>query len=345
MKSESNKKYFLIAVKIVFLIGIVFIVVKFIDFNAMAGLFSKMAIPFFILTVIICILDKTFMGFKWNLLLSVFNVKAPFWAPVVAYLRAKVLTLVTPSSIGADAYKALYLKKFDNRLIPILSSIFIERLIGALSSIAFIAALIYYPVKKFGFPHSKPIAISGLLLFLCILAIIAAAVLFAGKIKPLSFPKFIPESAARKLNEFLVAMTLVKNKKGNVFFYYLSSIIEKVFYGAAIFFAAKSIHITDIDFMYFISAAPLLALLERLPISIAAFGVREGLFIILFRPYFPDPTVPFTIALVLRAADISMIVICLFLWLGRYDKRDSKREIQVVDKEIKILQKQQFQKS
>ncbi len=160
--------------------------------------------------------------------------------------------------------------------------------------------------------------------------------------KPLNFPNFFPEGVARKLNEFLVAMTMVKDRKENVFLYYLFSIIEKIFYGTAIYFAAKSIHIVDIDYLYIISATPLLALLERLPISIAAFGVREGLFIVLFRPYFPDPTIPFTIALVLRAAEISMIIICLFLWLGRYDRQDSKREILNVDNEIKVLQKQQF---
>ena len=333
------------ALKAIFLIGIVVVLVKIIDFNAMVDLFSKMAIPFFALTVLVCILDKASMGIKWNLLLSVFRVNVPFWAPIVAYLRAKIIHLVTPSSIGTDAYKTFYLKKFDNRLIPILSSIFIERLIGAISSIAFVAVLIYYPAKKIGFPHSNLIALFGLFLFFCTLAIVAVAILFAGKIKPLAFPKFIPESVARKLNEFLVAMTMVNSKKGNVFLYFLCSIVEKIFYGAAIFFAAKSIHIMDIDFLYIISAAPLLALLERLPVSIAALGLREGLFIILFRPYFPDPTVPFTIALVLRAADVAMIVICLFIWFGRYDKKDSEREIQFVDKEIKILQKQQFQKS
>ncbi len=159
MKIEINKNYILKVLKVVFLIGIIVFLVKIIDFNAMVDLFSKMAIPFFALTVFICILDKAFMGIKWNWLLSVFNVNVPFWAPVVAYLRAKVINLVTPSSVGTDAYKTLYIKKFGNPLMPILSSIFIERLIGAISSLAIVTVLIYFPLKKIGLPHSRWIAV------------------------------------------------------------------------------------------------------------------------------------------------------------------------------------------
>ena len=107
--------------------------------------------------------------------------------------------------------------------------------------------------------------------------------------------------------------------------YYFASITEKLFYGTAIFLSARAVNIESVDYSYIIGATPLLALLERIPISFAAIGVREGLFVALFKPYFSDPAIPISIALVLRAVEIILIGLCFLLWIKEgADKRSLK---------------------
>ena len=52
-----------------------------VDADVLVGLFSEISIPFFIITVLVCSLDKVIMGLKWNLLLRVFHIKVPVLTP------------------------------------------------------------------------------------------------------------------------------------------------------------------------------------------------------------------------------------------------------------------------
>ena len=93
----------------------------------------------------------------------------------------------------------------------------------------------------------------------------------------------------------------------------------------------------QIEFLYIISAMPLLALLERLPVSIAAIGVREGLIVVLLAPYHLDPAIAVAVALVVRLGEMAMVLLCLFLWLGKHDPDNYKEGLVSISEEVNVL--------
>ena len=83
--------------------------------------------------------------------------------------------------------------------------------------------------------------------------------------------------------------------------------------------------------MFIVAVAPIVALLERLPISVSAIGVREGLIILLFSPFYDDITIPLTVSLILRAAEVVQILFFLLTWFVGRSPRIIKDELDLVE--------------
>ena len=96
--------------------------------------------------------------------------------------------------------------------------------------------------------------------------------------------------------------------------YFALSIAEKTAYGLCVYFSARALGLTEPGPLLIIAIAPIVALLERLPVSMSGIGIREGLFVILFAPFYDDITIPITISLVFRAAQMTQILIFLMTW-------------------------------
>ena len=101
----------------------------------------------------------------------------------------------------------------------------------------------------------------------------------------------------------------------------------------AVYFSAKSIGLEEPGPILIIVVAPIVALLERLPVSVSAIGIREGLFVLLFAPFYNDITIPLTISLVLRAAEAFQMVVFILTWFVGRDSRKIDAEIQEVENE------------
>jgi uncharacterized protein (TIRG00374 family) len=297
------------------------------------------------------------MGAKWNILLKVFDVYVPYTVPVIANLRAKVFQFFTPTSLTEDIYKVYYLKQTGAPVLKTVSSIFIERFLGAMSSLAIISLLLYFSTKKLNLklpelpelpelselselpklPEQVIIIGLGLLAFFVLCVFIYMLMRMASKTKARFKSRFIPGKVKTKLNEFIDILSHIKGRERKVWLYFLISIFEKIFYGSAVYFAARSLGLMQIEFLYIIAAMPLLALLERLPISIAAIGVREGLIVVLLAPYHLDPAIAIAVALVVRLGEMAMVLLCLFLWLGKHDPDNYEQELLSVSDDITIL--------
>ena len=115
--------------------------------------------------------------------------------------------------------------------------------------------------------------------------------------------------------------------------YFILSIAEKTSYGLAVYFSARAIGLTEPGPLLIISIAPIVALLERLPISVSAIGIREGLFVILFSPFYDDLTIPLTISLVLRAAEMMQVLIFLLAWFIGRKPQAIEEEMHMVETE------------
>ncbi len=289
-----------------------------IDVNQLIELMRNISVNYFIAVVLVVIFDQAFMGAKWNFLLHVFNVRVPFWVPVIAYLRGRVFLFVAPSNLGIDAYKFYCIRKYYKKSAPIVSSIVVERFFGMLSSIAIVLILLPFSIHAFDFDHKEYIGLISMAGFIVLCLILHFIQTYADIALKIRFPGFFPEKAHFLLEIFVRNLAKLKHGREQVWLYFLLSIVEKTSYGLAVYFSTRALGLTEPDFLLIIAIAPVVALLERLPISVSAIGIREGLFVLLFAPFYDDPTIPLTISLVLRAAEVMQVLIFLLTWfIGR----------------------------
>lgn len=308
-----------------------------IDVDQLKELMSQISIPFFLIVLLIVIFDQAFMGAKWNLLLHVFNVRVPFWTPVLAYLRGRIFMFVAPSSLGLDAYKLYCVRKYHKKSSPIISSIVIERSFGMLSSLAIVLLLLPFSIQVFDFAYKDYIVLISITGFISLCLVLHFIQAYADLALKLRLPQFFPEKIHSLLDTFVINIAKLKHGRLQVWMYFVLSIAEKTSYGLAVYFSARAIGLTEPGPLLIIAIAPIVALLERLPVSVSAIGIREGLFVILFAPFYDDITIPITISLVLRAAEMMQILVFLLTWFIGRKPRTIEEELHMVESEYEKL--------
>nr|MBS0021397.1 flippase-like domain-containing protein [Gammaproteobacteria bacterium] len=307
------------------------------DLNKFLSLTSQADVYYFSLVLVLITFDQIFMGVKWHFLLRLFHVFVPVSVPVLAYLRGRVFSFFAPSSLGIDAYKTYCVQKYHHAISPIVSSIIIERFFGALSSLLIITLLLPLSVNDLNLPFKEQAVLVSLVGVIAITVSLHLMQSRAALLLKLDFRRFSPKRVNKVLKRLLSNLAMIKDGRRQVWVYFFLSIIEKTSYGLAVYFSSRTIGLSEPGILFLIAAAPLVALLERLPISVSAIGVREGLFVLLFAPFYDDPTIPLTISLVLRAAELLQILIVAVSWLFVSDREAIERKVKSIDTEIKLV--------
>jgi uncharacterized membrane protein YbhN (UPF0104 family) len=138
----------------------------------------------------------------------------------------------------------------------------------------------------------------------------------AKHLDDLQMPGWLPAKIGSKLGEVVRSLAVIGERQQAVWRYLSISIIEKFAYGSVVLLCTYAVGgIEGLNPFYILTAIPLLALLERLPISFAAIGVREGLYVLLFAPLSSDPSTVVSIALAVRLVELVMLALLSFSWL------------------------------
>jgi len=299
------------------LISVAFVGIIFwqVDLSETASLLSRLSIPLFLAVITIGLADQLFLGLKWNLLLRVMDVRVPVSVPIVAYLRARVFKLVVPSSLGVDAYKAYYLRRFSATYSAVISSIVIERLFGMLSSLLVIMTFAYFWLTPLEVPNHTELSVLGIVGALFLAALIIYGLTNAKKLGSVRAPtRFLPPKVKTVLDSVFGQLANLEGQMSSVLVYTFLSALEKASFGLLIYFSMLAIGVAGPSPVFLIAAAPALALLERLPISVAAIGLREGVLVALFLPFGVEASEAIAVALVLRAAELVQIALLFFIW-------------------------------
>ncbi len=303
-------------IKICFILAVLYVLYQIIDLDELILLLQGVSIYWFSLAVLIAFLDLCVMGYKWGILLHAGGINTNSLDLILVYLRSKVLMLFVPSTLGVDAYKTMHLKKkYGVEVARGAASIFIERLLGALSSIALICLLLYFFVKIVPLPFENLAVFSALCLFLILNGVLCWLLINISKLD--TYRKSWSEK-----NRMYVILSMIighfndlSENINYVFLYFYYSIAEKLLTGLAVYVCILALGNVEVDFLFVLAATPLLALLERLPISFSAIGVREGLFVFLFLPFGYGPEVAVSVALILRFSEFFQMAICSLFWL------------------------------
>lgn len=313
--ATKNKRSLRSVVPVVF--AVVVTVVAFatlIDSRELVNAIASASVPLVGACVLVACFDLIVMAFKWRLLLRAFAIVVRPVVPIAAYFQSEVFGLFLPSTLGADGFRVWYLQRRGFRLRPAVSSVVVERTIGLLSSVV-VACLL----GPFAIGTLTGLSVTWLIpLGVGLWGLSWFAVPFlasrAGAAPRWRVWRLLPRCGALHAIRFLRSLSVIRNHVGTVTLYFALSQMEKTLYGLTIWLAAQSVHLVDVPLFAIVAATPVVAFLERIPISVRSIGIREGLYVALLSPFGITPTVALSVALVVRFVEVVRAAIGLVWW-------------------------------
>jgi len=249
--------------------------------EVIVAILSRIDPRFAAIVLLVMMLDRALMTYKWIVLLKGRAQYLPFFSGLKIYCASGVYGLLLPSTVGADAIRAFMTTRFGLDANTIVASIVVERMAGFIGSL--VLALIGLGLLSWLAPHNENLAYlwwggGGLLAF----AVIAFSVSFTDRLFQLVYDgwlkRFTNFKIFQKLRKLHAAYLEYRVGRWRLAVFFALSFIEQFFSLAVAWLIALSLHI-EIGLIYIVGALPVAMLLSRLPISIDGIGVFEAAFV------------------------------------------------------------------
>lgn len=247
------------------------------------SLFSNTKPGYILLAFFVSTLDRMLMAFKWAWLLRTKQIYLSFFHSMKIYCASMIWGMFLPSTMGADAVRAISTSRKGYNFNEVLTSIVIERMIGFLSALCLgiIGILIIFKQSDIG---PKIVRILWVACGLFSAALFGFALSLSqsvyNTVHDRIFHKFENIRIFKKIREFHASYQKYRYYKLRLFVFFLMTFIEQLMPILFNWLLAKSLHI-EVGLIFMAGALPLSILIARLPISIDGFGVFEGAFIFL----------------------------------------------------------------
>lgn len=289
------------------LAAVVALIGHYVDLNATLDAFSDLAPSAIAVTVLLYLLDRFSMAFKWNILLRARGLRLSPWAAFRIYLASGFVGYVIPASVGSDVFRVARLSFAGRSGTKVSATIVLERVLGLLAilSLSFVGLVF--------------IVLRGRTELLPLLGAVAAALLLGSALTAMSMSARLYEALKRATRRFCgnpIVKTLhgmhddyVQLSKGvrPLVIFFLLSIVNQLI--QALMFVPVLISLgVDVDLMAFFAVLPLSkAFIQFMPVP-AGLGVAEGAQVMALTLAHVVPEQALVVALVLRAIDLSMLL-------------------------------------
>lgn len=205
-------------------------------------------------------------GRRWQLILANFKVYQSTSALTKIHFIGIFCNNFFPSSIGGDVIRGLLIKSDKTPLSVIVSSIFVERILGVvalvcLSGLAF-GYLLLFATELL--PHTLVATLQQVFLIGAAFALIL--VLFQRQVN-----RFV-----RKIN-----LRLAEGMTDHKWMIFMQSVALHFIGIVALYLLSQALG-ESLGFFYFVLLCPLVIVISMLPITINGLGLREGSFVLLF---------------------------------------------------------------
>jgi glycosyltransferase 2 family protein len=235
------------------------------------------------LVIIVFMLDRALMTFKWLLLLRARDIHQRFFRTMKIYCASMVWGMFLPSTIGADTIRAVSVANTGINTNEVVASIVIERVFGFLSTL-FVGLCSLLLLWLSGELESRFVPVWWAALIMITSSIIALAMSLNEKMFRLlherSLGRFRHNRIARKLKEFHETYLQYRKHPGALINFSLLTIAEQLVAVALLWTIALSLGI-HLGIFPFLVAVPLSFLVSRLPIGVYGLGTFEAAFIFL----------------------------------------------------------------
>ena len=252
-----------------------------VDGREVLSILHRFETKYLVLAIIVVTLDRVLMTFKWTLLLRAQGYRLPLLQGVMIYCTAMVCGLVLPTTVGADAIRAVMVTKRGFKGTDVVTSIVIERMVGFVLALALglvsISILRMLGVLDARFDSALYL---GIAMLVGVTALLVAALneRLVGKIVA-QLPRAIRDSKVMYyLDRFAAAYRSLGGARSTMAQFSALTVLEQLFSVIVPWTLAKGLGV-DVDLLLLLGVLPISTLLSRLPISFDGLGVFEAIFI------------------------------------------------------------------
>jgi uncharacterized protein (TIRG00374 family) len=267
-----NKKI-TILLKVIISLGLISFLVNQVDFNKIINILKNVDITMIIYTIILLTIQVFIATTRWQLVLKCQKIMLKYKNTLQILWSGLFFNQAMPSSVGGDVIRGYYLKKQGMTLGRATLGVLMDRLFGMVGLVVLVLAslpLLFELVND-------PIARSGVLLIALSVTLALLFVFFTDK-----FPGNF--SHLRVIRGFY---SLSQNGRHCIAEYYhglvilIISVLIHLVSVVAVMTMAIGLGL-DIEWGGLLLMVPLVGLIMVVPISIAGWGVREGVMVVGF---------------------------------------------------------------
>jgi uncharacterized protein (TIRG00374 family) len=262
------------------------------------------------LAAVVILLDRLTMTYKWALLLRVQGYRLPVWSGMKIYCASMLWGTVLPTTVGADAVRALLAMKRGIGGADVTASIIVERMIGFLAALllALFSLVLLRTSGVFDgrYYHALYVGAAVLIGGLALIAISLNATVFECMKNRLP-RKLQTSTALRKLERLALAYRSLEAARGIITVFTLMTLVEQSFNVIISWVLARGFGI-EVDMLTLLAVVPVATLISRIPISIDGLGVYETVFAALMVPAGVPASASVAISLAVRAIQFLVVL-------------------------------------
>ena len=278
--SESLRRRLVLALRIVVSVGMLaFLLTKIEDQGEVLPTWSTSTALWLTGAVLLTLLSIVLSALRWQTVLAAIGQPARFNRLLSHYLAGQFVANVLPTTIGGDVLRVSRLARDNGHLPDSFASVVLERLTGwlVLPLITFLGLALNPPLQDLG-PATQ-------LAFSLACGTLVALVLLIAAVAAKRFGEIDAEKGwKRSLAAVSLGLQRLRSRPRQAFAIIAVGFAYQLVLIAAAVMAARALGIPAAGPTALLAFFPAVAIAQVLPISIAGFGVREGLFVLFLKP-------------------------------------------------------------
>jgi glycosyltransferase 2 family protein len=252
-----------------------------VDAREVIQILERFSAVYLALAIVVVTLDRVLMTFKWTLLLRAQGYRLPLFEGVTIYCTSMVWGLALPTTVGADAIRAVMVTKRGFNGTDVVTSIVIERMVGFVLALALglvsLAILRTIGVLDAHFDSALYIGV-GMLIGVTALLVAALDEGLVSKIVARMPARVRDSKVVHYLDRFAAAYRSLGGARGTMAQFSALTVLEQVFSVVFPWALAKGLGV-PVDLLLLLGVLPISTLISRLPISFDGLGVFEAVFV------------------------------------------------------------------
>jgi uncharacterized protein (TIRG00374 family) len=278
----SSANRVIAGLKVAFSVLACTLIIGFVDWRQIAGLIGD-ASPLWLAGVLaLAFADRGIMAFKWILLIRGSVRRIPAADLVSSYYVGAFWGKFLPTTVGGDLVRVAWLGGKFGSGATVLSSVLIERLLGAMALAAF--AVVGLGLLTAYARLNEPI-LALLTLALLVASTVIALVTFHralhGRIVT-ALERLSPfDGVRRRLTKLSLALQRFRDRPQALRLFFLLSLFEQLFPILGTYLAARAFGV-ELSLVWVLMGMPIILAVSRVPISVQNLGIQEGIYAFVF---------------------------------------------------------------